>query len=92
MKTPFQGRIDDALAFRIIGFVVSEPGRAQRFLDLTGLDAAQLRSRIDDPTLWRAAIQFVAAHEPDLMACAESLGLPPAELGQMAQMLTDSEM
>jgi len=72
----------DVIALQALGWIVSEEARARRLLDLTGLDADQLRARAADPALWRAAFEFLAAHEPDLLACADALGLPPERLVQ----------
>ena len=54
--------------------------RAQRFLALTGLDADGLRAAIGEPATHLAVLDFLCAHEPDLVAAAEALGLAPAEL------------
>jgi len=75
----------DIMALQALGWIVSDEARARRLLDLTGLDAGQLRARAGDPALWRAAFDFLAAHEPDLIACADALGLPPERLMQAAR-------
>ncbi len=49
-------------------------------LALTGLDPQALRTNLDDPATLRALVDFVLDHEPDLMACAEALGIPPADI------------
>jgi adenine/guanine phosphoribosyltransferase-like PRPP-binding protein len=54
--------------------------RARRFLDLTGLDADGLRAAIGEPATHLAVLDFLCAHEPDLVAAAEALGMAPAEL------------
>ena len=57
----------------------SEP-RAQRFIDLTGIGTDELRARAADPALLAALLRFLEAHEPDLLAVAEELGVDPAVL------------
>ena len=47
---------------------------------LTGLTAADLRDRLTDPALHDALFAFLEAHQPDLLGCAEALGVPPAQL------------
>jgi hypothetical protein len=47
---------------------------------VTGLDAAGLRARAGEPALLAAALGFLEAHEPDLIACADALGVRPAQL------------
>lgn len=68
------------VALLVVGWIVAEPGRADRFLGLTGLDADQLRAGLASPTVLGAAIDFLLAHEPDLIACAEALGEAPAAI------------
>jgi len=71
---------DSALALAALGWVLCDAARAQRFLDLTGLTPNALREAILLPATHRAVFDFLAAHEPDLLAAAESLGVDPQEL------------
>ena len=70
----------EALALAALGWALQEPARAQRLLALTGLTPDDLRDRLGDPSLLAAVLGFLEAHEPDLLACAESLAIPPAVL------------
>ena len=70
----------EALALAALGWALSEPARAERLLSLTGLTPEHLRARLGDPSLLAAVILFLEAHEPDLLACAEALGVTPAAL------------
>ena len=70
----------EALALRALGWTLSDDARADRFLALTGLDPAQLRARIGDPGVLAAGLRFLEAHEPDLVACAIFLDIPPLQL------------
>lgn len=54
--------------------------RAQRFLDITGLDADGLRAALGEPATYIAVLDFLCAHERDLVAAAEALAMEPAEL------------
>ena len=54
--------------------------RAERLLDLTGLTPERLRESLDRPATQRAVLDFLCAHEPDLIDAAESLGVTPAAL------------
>jgi hypothetical protein len=60
--------------------VLGDGPRAERLLALTGLDADALRAGLDDPAVLGAVLEFLASHEPDLLAAAEHLGVEPAEL------------
>lgn len=61
----------------VVGWIVAEPSRSERFLTLTGLDTDQLRAGLDDPGILGAVLDFLMGHEPDLIACAEATGLTP---------------
>ena len=61
--------------------------RAQRFLDLTGLTPEQLRARVETPALQLSVLEFLCAHEPDLIAAAESLGIEPAAIAAARERL-----
>jgi len=78
------------LALGALGWVLSEPDRAQRLLSLTGLEPATLRAQAGDAGMLAAILGFVEAHEPDLVACAESLGTNPAALVAARQRLENS--
>lgn len=70
----------EALALQALVWVLGEPARAARLLDLTGLDPSELRARAGDPSLLAATLGFLEAYEPDLLACADALGVKPAAL------------
>ncbi len=70
----------EALALGALGWTLAEPARAERLLALTGLTPADLRARIGEPPLLAAILRFLEAHEPDLIACADALGVAPARL------------
>lgn len=68
------------LALAALGWILSEERRAQRFLDLTGLSPDSLRHVIEEVSTHRAVLDFLCAHEPDLVGAAESLGIRPEKL------------
>lgn len=70
----------EALALQALAWTLGEPGRAARLLDLTGLDPAGLRVRAGDPALLAAVLGFLEQYEPDLIACADAIGVEPARL------------
>ena len=69
-----------ALALDALVWTLQEPTRAERLLALTGLTPEDIRARVNDPALLDAVIGFLEAHEPDLVACAQALEVPPFEL------------
>jgi Protein of unknown function (DUF3572) len=74
--------IDDAtaIALQALTWVLSDDSRAGRLLALTGLEPEGIRARIGDPTMLGAVLTFLESHEPDLVACAEAIGLKPQQL------------
>lgn len=68
------------LALAALGWTVSDPARAHRLLDVTGLDPAGLRANAGDPAVLGAVLGFLESHEPDLIACADAIGSDPAAL------------
>ena len=60
--------------------MLSDQARAERLLALTGLTPEALREGLGDPATLGAVLDFLCAHEPDLLAAAEALGVEPQEL------------
>ena len=73
-------RDPSALALAALGWTLSEEGRADRLLALTGLTPEDLRAGLGEPAVLAAILRFLEAHEPDLIACAEALAFSPPEL------------
>ena len=69
-----------ALALRALAATLSDQRLAERFLSLSGIDPPDLRQRAGDPVLLAALLRFLEAHEPDLVAIAEELGVKPEAL------------
>lgn len=68
------------LALSALGWVLSDQDRAERLLALTGLTPEDLRERLADPAVLAAVLDFLCAHERDLVAAAEALQVPPQDL------------
>ena len=68
------------LVLQALGWMLSDESRAQRFLSLTGLTPDALRTGLDDGSVLRAVVDFLSAHEPDLVGAADALGVEPARL------------
>lgn len=90
--TPAKGNkaLDDAdaaLALRALGWILADEPRAERLLALTGLAPADLRAALDQPATLAAILSFLTAHESDLVACADALGVPATALAAAADRL-----
>lgn len=76
------------LALAALGWVLEDGERAERYLELTGLDPDSLRSGLGDPAVQCSALDFLANYEPDLIRAAEALAVTPEELIAARQELT----
>ena len=70
-----------SVALQALAWVLADERRAQSFLDLTGLTPEELRAGIGSAEMPGSVHDFLAAHEPDLVAAAEALGLSPDAIG-----------
>lgn len=80
MRAPETNHDPAALALQALVWTLGEPGRASRLLDTTGLTPDELRSRAAEPAVLSAVLGFLEAYEPDLIACADGLGVTPAAI------------
>lgn len=71
-----------ALALNALGWVLGDPARADRLLALTGLTPDVLRAALDRPETLAAVLDFLCAHEPDLLAASEALQVEPAQIAE----------
>jgi hypothetical protein len=78
---------DAALALHALGWILSDEPRAERLLGLTGLDPDSLRASLGSQAALAAILAFLTAHEADLIACAEALGVKPEALAAAARRL-----
>jgi len=60
--------------------VLGDGDRAERFLALTGLTPDHLRASLGERGTLTAVLDFLCAHEADLVAAADVLGVRPEEL------------
>jgi hypothetical protein len=65
--------------------------RARRFIDLTGIGTDELRVRAAEPDLLAAMLRFLEAHEPDLIAVAEAVGVKPELLVEARRQLEEGK-
>ncbi len=68
------------LALQALVWALSDQARSDRLLALTGLTPDGLRTGIADRGLLAAILSYLEGYEPDLIACADALGINPAAL------------
>lgn len=76
-----------AIGLRALAWTLSEQGRAERMLALTGLTPQDLRIRAGEAGTLAAVIGFLEAYEPDLIACADAICVSPEILVATREML-----
>ena len=67
--------------------MLGDGARAERLLGLTGLTPDELRAGLGDVAVLGAVLDFLRAHEPDLVAAAEALGVSPGDLASARERL-----
>jgi hypothetical protein len=70
----------ETLALSALAATLTDERRAQRFLELSGIDTEALRLRAAEPALLAAVLHFLEAHEPDLIDVAGAVGVKPEQL------------
>jgi hypothetical protein len=91
MKRPTSSPEDaEHMALLALGWILSEERRAHRFLDLTGLTPDTLRASAGNRATLRAVTEFLESHEPDLLAAADALQIPPETLASVGALLHHS--
>jgi hypothetical protein len=79
MVTRIRSEADaEALAIAALGFVAADPELLPRFLAITGIGPAQIRTAAREPGFLAGVLNFILAHEPTLLKFAEAEGVPPA--------------
>lgn len=67
--------------------MLEDANRAERLLALTGLTPNILREGLMTAQVQAAVLDFLANHEPDLVACAEALAITPGRIVAASQEL-----
>jgi hypothetical protein len=68
-------------------WLLGDQPRAERLLSLTGLTPDDLRAGLGDPATLGAVLDFLCAHEPDLVAAADALDVTPQALAAARERL-----
>jgi hypothetical protein len=68
------------LAIGALGFVAADPEQLSRFLALSGIDPAAIRSAAAEPGFLGGVLAYVAGNERTLLAFAAQAGVAPEEV------------
>lgn len=67
----------ETIALAALGWLLQDGTRADRLLSLTGLTPDHLRNGLSEPRVLGAVLEFLANHEPDLIAAADAIDMAP---------------
>lgn len=76
------------IALAVIGWIMQDQDRAERYLALTGLTPDSLRAALSSDEVLASALDFLANHEPDFIRAADDLALSPQQLQHAREELT----
>jgi hypothetical protein len=79
---PMTAEEAESLGAQALQFLADEPRLLSRFLAFTGIDPRQVRRAAAEPGFFAGVLDFLLAHEPDLMAFSHASGRPPAEVAE----------
>ena len=77
----------ELLGLQALAWTLGEQARADRLIATTGLYPDDLHARAGEPAVLAAVLAYLEAYEPDLIACADALGVTPSALVAAHQML-----
>lgn len=80
-----------ALAVEALGFIAADPQLLPRFLALTGIEPAAIRLAAREPGFLAGVLHFILAHEPTLLAFADSAEIRPAAVGDALRALPQGD-
>ena len=81
----------EQLAIDALLFIANDPELMPRFLNITGINASDIRQAAASNGFLAGVLQFILAHEPTLMSFAEQSGYPPQSIGEAINFLPGGE-
>lgn len=80
------------LGLQALAFVAADDDLLLPFLAQSGLGAADLRARAEDPDLWGAVVDFLLAEDARVLAFAAAAGIAPALVPALRAALPGGEV
>ena len=81
-RTPVGAAQAEALAARALQFLADEPRLLSRLLAFTGISPQSIRRAAAEPGFLTGVLDFLLAHEPDLLAFASASGCAPGDIAE----------
>lgn len=83
MLKPDKGILNsEDIAIRALVWIAGNEQMLHRFLDLSGIDASQIRQAAREPAFLAGVLNFILAHEPTLNDFAASENLHPSTIAK----------
>lgn len=86
-KTKSNSEEAEIIAINALGFLASDSERLQRFMDLSGLDVAEIRAGAANPAFLGGILDHLMADESLLLVFAEEQQLRPERIAQLRRKL-----
>lgn len=77
----------EAVATQALSFIAGDAARLGRFLAESGLGPENIRKAAGDPAFLPAVLDFILAHEPELIEFAASIGIDPRHVSAARRIL-----
>jgi hypothetical protein len=77
----------EALAIQALTFIAADGERLGRFLAMTGIGPAEIRSASREPGFMLGVIEFLGGDDALLTAFAAEYGFEPTDIGKAAMVL-----
>lgn len=87
LKTKLTVEDAEIIGLKALAFLAEDEARFAKFLALTGLDPAELRSRAGETATLRAVLEYLASDESLLLVFAAGASLPPEHIGTAVTLL-----
>jgi len=84
----FSAEMAEKLAIQAIAFIAGDPARLGRFLAESGLGPENVRQAARDASFLPAVLDFILAHETDLLDFATEIGIDPKYIGAARRALS----
>lgn len=92
MKKQINNREEaEELAVAALLFIANDPELMPRFLNISGINAEDIRKAAASKGFLAGVLQFIMAHEPTLMAFSAQSGYLPQSVGEAVNFLPGGE-
>jgi hypothetical protein len=81
----------EEIAATALGFIAADPQLLPRFLALSGIEPSAIRAAAEEPGFLAGVLNFIAAHEPTLLAFAEHAAINPQAVLEAMRMLPQGD-